>query len=159
MTLFVWNILLMLVYVAISRHYGVASFGVGFLLGYAALWATQRKVTPRYFWGLRRAVGFVCVFVWELIVSNVKIAIDVLRPRPRLKPGVFAYPLSAKTDGAIALLANVVTLTPGTLSLDVSTDRKTLYIHAMYLDDLQQARLAIHDGFERRILELFEAAP
>ncbi len=154
MTLFLWNILLMLVYVAVSQNYSAASFGVGFLLGYLVLWASQRGRRAKYFSGLRRAVAFVFTFVWELLLSNFKIAVDVLRPKPRMRPGIFAYPLEAQTDGEITLLANIITLTPGTLSLDVSTDRKTLYIHGMYLEDPEGARRSIKQGFERRVLEL-----
>lgn len=154
MTLFLWNILLMLVYVAVSQNYSEASFGVGFLLGYLVLWASQRGRRAKYFSGLRRAVAFVFTFFWELLLSNFKIAVDVLRPKPRMRPGIFAYPLEAQTDGEITLLANIITLTPGTLSLDVSTDRKTLYIHGMYLEDPEGARRSIKEGFERRVLEL-----
>lgn len=154
MTLFLWNILLMLVYVAIGGNYSVPSFVVGFLLGYLVLWATQRERKAKYFLGFRRAFAFVWTFVWELLISNFKIAVDVLRIRLRMRPGIFAYPLEAQTDGEITLLANIITLTPGTLSIDVSTDRKTLYIHAMYLEDPEGARRAIREGFERRVLEL-----
>ncbi|MCC6274215.1 MAG: Na+/H+ antiporter subunit E [Deltaproteobacteria bacterium] len=154
MTLFLWNILLMLVYVAVSQNYSAASFGVGFLLGYLVLWASQRGRRAKYFSGLHRAVAFVFTFIWELLLSNFKIAVDVLRPKPRMRPGIFAYPLEAQTDGEITLLANIITLTPGTLSLDVSTDRKTLYIHGMYLEDPEGARRSIKEGFERRVLEL-----
>lgn len=154
MTLFLWNMLLMLVYVAVSQNYSTASFGVGFLLGYLVLWASQRGRRAKYFSGLRRAVAFVFTFVWELLLSNFKIAVDVLRPQPRMRPGIFAYPLDAQTDGEITLLANIITLTPGTLSLDVSTDRKTLYIHGMYLEDPEAARRSIREGFERRVLDL-----
>ena len=77
---------------------------------------------------------------------------DVIPPRarPRLSAavqiaGVIAIPLEARTDAEIVLLANLITLTPGTLSLDISADRKVLYVHAMYIDggDLDQARQQI----------------
>lgn len=154
MTLFLWNILLMLVYIAVSSNYSLASFGVGFAIGYFVLWATQREKKAKYFSGFRRAIAFVLTFVWELLLSNFRIAVDVLRWHPPLRPGIFAYPLEAQTDGEITLLANIITLTPGTLSLDVSTDRKTLYIHGMYLEDPEAARQSIREGFERRVLEL-----
>ena len=63
-------------------------------------------------------------------------------------------PLDATTDAEIALLANLVTLTPGTLSLDVSADRRVLYVHGMFVDDPDELRRAVKQGFERRVLEL-----
>jgi multicomponent Na+:H+ antiporter subunit E len=69
---------------------------------------------------------------------------------------VVAIPLDAKSDIEITLLANLITLTPGTLSLDVSSDRSVLYIHVMYVDndDLDEVRRKIKSGFERRVLEV-----
>jgi multicomponent Na+:H+ antiporter subunit E len=71
-------------------------------------------------------------------------------------PGVIAIPLDARTDAEITLLANLITLTPGSVSLDLSEDRRVLYIHAMYIDggDVEAYRRSIKDGLERRVLEL-----
>ncbi|NNJ70240.1 MAG: Na+/H+ antiporter subunit E, partial [Kiritimatiellales bacterium] len=69
-------------------------------------------------------------------------------------PGVIGIPLDAETDLEITMLANIISLTPGTLSLDVSEDRKTLYIHAMYVINPEDLRNEIKDGLERRLLEL-----
>jgi multicomponent Na+:H+ antiporter subunit E len=73
-----------------------------------------------------------------------------------MRPGVIAVPLDAKTDAEITLLANLITLTPGTLSLDLSPDRGVLYVHTMYIDqdDVERARRQIKDNLERRVLEL-----
>ncbi len=71
-------------------------------------------------------------------------------------PGVIAIPLDAHTDAEITLLANLITLTPGSVSLDLSEDRRVLYVHAMYIDggDVEAYRRAIKEGLERRVLEL-----
>jgi len=65
-----------------------------------------------------------------------------------------AVPLDARSDMEITLLANLITLTPGTLSLDVSDDRSVLYVHGMFVEDAQLMREQIKNGFERRVLEL-----
>jgi multicomponent Na+:H+ antiporter subunit E len=65
-----------------------------------------------------------------------------------------AIPLEARTDFEILFLANLITLTPGTLSLDVSADRKVLYVHAMFLEDRDGFRKQMKDGMERRLLEV-----
>jgi multicomponent Na+:H+ antiporter subunit E len=71
-------------------------------------------------------------------------------------PGVIGIPLDARTDVEIALLANLITLTPGSVSLDLSEDRRVLYIHAMYIDgrDVEAYRRSVKEGLERRVLEL-----
>jgi multicomponent Na+:H+ antiporter subunit E len=66
---------------------------------------------------------------------------------------VVAIPLEAESDLSISLLANLITLTPGSLTLDVSEDRKVLYVHTMYAEDIDQLRLGIKD-LERRVLEV-----
>jgi multicomponent Na+:H+ antiporter subunit E len=71
-----------------------------------------------------------------------------------LKPGVIAVPLDAKSDSEITLLSVLVTLTPGTLSIDVSADRRFLYVHTLFIDDLEEARRSIKTGIERRLLEV-----
>jgi multicomponent Na+:H+ antiporter subunit E len=71
-------------------------------------------------------------------------------------PGVVAIPLDARTDTEITLLANLITLTPGSVSLDLSEDRRVLYVHAMYIDggDVEAYRRSVKEGLERRVLEL-----
>ncbi|MEN8150722.1 MAG: Na+/H+ antiporter subunit E [Planctomycetota bacterium] len=100
-----------------------------------------------------RGLGLLFFFLWELVLSSIRVARDVLSPRPRFKPGIVGVPLDAETDAEITLLACLITLTPGTLSLDVSEDRKTLYVHAMRVEDPEAFRREIKAGFERRVLE------
>ncbi len=90
----------------------------------------------------------------ELIVANLKVAFDIITPKDYMEPGIVAVPLDAETDMEITLLANLITLTPGTLSLDVSKDRKILYIHTLYLDDAEKFRAEIKNGMEKRLLEV-----
>jgi multicomponent Na+:H+ antiporter subunit E len=63
-------------------------------------------------------------------------------------------PLSARSDLEIFVVANLLSLTPGSLSVDLSRDRRTLYVHIMFLDDPEKARQQIKDGLERRVLEV-----
>jgi multicomponent Na+:H+ antiporter subunit E len=71
-------------------------------------------------------------------------------------PGVVAIPLDARTDAEITMLANLITLTPGSVSLDLSDDKRFLYVHAMYIDggDVEAYRRSVKEGLERRVLEL-----
>ena len=89
------------------------------------------------------------------MVSSLRVAYDVLTPTLHMRPAIVAIPLDAETDLQITILANFITLTPGTLSLDVSPDRKTLYVHAMYVDDVDAFRREIKEELERRVIEVF----
>jgi multicomponent Na+:H+ antiporter subunit E len=96
-----------------------------------------------------KLIGF---FALELIRSALGVAWLVVQPKPRLRPGIVAFPLTLTTDAQITLLANLITLTPGTLSVDVSADRKTLFIHALDVANRDELIGSIAAGFETRIL-------
>jgi len=153
--LFLPNVLLALAWVALTGEFSPSNFIVGFLLGYVALWITQRlRGRTVYFKKFRQVIGFGFYFLWELFKANLRVAYDVLSPRQRIVPGIIAVPLDAKTDAEITIFANLITLTPGTLSLDVSEDKKVLYIHAMYVEDVNEFKRELKDGLERRLLEV-----
>ncbi|MGB3541761.1 Na+/H+ antiporter subunit E [Rubrivirga sp.] len=157
MKLFLLNILLALLWGAVNGTFGAVPLLAGFVLGYLVLLLARPAFGPSaYYSGLWRGVGFVLFYVYELVLSSVRVAFDVLTPRLRAVPGIIAVPIDAKTDTEITVLANLISLTPGTLSLLVSPDRKTLYVHAMYLDDGPDAvRDDLKSDMERRVLRLF----
>jgi multicomponent Na+:H+ antiporter subunit E len=155
MNAFLWNILLALTWVAGTGQFTPTNLLVGFGLGYLVLFFTQCAVgSENYVAKVRQFLGLALLFLWELVLANLRLAYDVLTPRHHMRPGVVAIPLDAKTDLEITLLANLISLTPGSLSLDVSSDRRVLYIHAMYIDDVDALRRKIKEGFERRVLEV-----
>jgi multicomponent Na+:H+ antiporter subunit E len=153
MTGLLWNALLMLVWAAITGNFGLGNLLVGYALGFLVLLFTRRVAgSPFYAVTAVRAVRLAAYFLWELSKANVRVAIDVLTPRARMRPGVVAIPLTASSDTEITVLASLVGLTPGSLALDVSADRRTLYVHTMHLDDPDTVRREIKEGFERRLL-------
>ena len=155
MTVLLWNIMLALSWAALMGEVTALSLAVGFVLGFVILYSVRRLLRPsRYFEKLWQSLRLAGLFAWELVVANLRIAYEVVTPSHNMRPGVVAIPLDAETDAEITLLANLITLTPGTLSLDVSDDRRVLYIHAMYVDDVEELRRSIKDGFEKRVLEL-----
>ena len=76
------------------------------------------------------------------------------RARLKIRPGILAIRLDSKTDAEITLFANLMTLTPGELSIDVSADRSTLYVHSLYLYDIEESRRATGEDFEGRVLRV-----
>ena len=155
MSVFLLNLLLAVLWAAVVGSVDGVHLMTGFAVGYMVLWVARPVLGPtRYFGKLFEAIRFVAFFLYELVLSNLRVAWDVLTPRAYRRPGVVAIPLEASTDLEITLLANLVTLTPGSLSLDVSSDRKCLFVHAMFVEDADQIRSDIKQGFERRVLEL-----
>lgn len=155
MKMFLSNIILAFGWAALSGSIDQVNLIIGFVIGYLILGTMSvGHKEPSYFRKVGQMIGFMVLFFKEVMVSTLRITYDVLTPTNYMKPGVIAVPIDATTDAEIALLANVITLTPGTLSLDVSDDRKFLYIHAMYIDDPEALRLEIKDGLEKKLLEL-----
>ena len=155
MNAFLWNLLLAMAWAFATGQLTASNMLIGFALGYGVLYFLQREGQHGdYFLRVARVVKFVFFYLGQLVKSNLRVAYDVATPRYHMRPGIIAVPLSVETDAEITLLANLITLTPGSLSLDVSSDRKTLYVHLMYIDeDYEMARREIK-GLEARVLEL-----
>jgi multicomponent Na+:H+ antiporter subunit E len=151
----VWNLTLALAWCAITGELTFLNLLLGFLIGYFALRRPPGAVeTPRYFRKLRQLLEFALFFAKEILLSAARVAYDVVTRTHHMRPAVLAVPLQARTALEIALLANLITLTPGSLSLDLSPDRRTLYVHRMFVDDPDIAVAELKTGFERRVLEL-----
>ncbi len=150
------NILLALVWSALTGQFTLEGLTTGFLLGYLVLYLLRGVFGGgQYFAKGAQLTRFVAFFLWELLVANIRVARDVLRPGPlRMRPRVIAVPLTLTGEVSVTLLANVLSLTPGTLSLDISDDRKTLFVHAIDAPDADQARIEVKQGFERLVLNL-----
>ncbi len=156
MTGAIWNLLLALAWVVLSGDFTGINLMVGLVFGYIALVLIEPQVESLQGYPARipRILRFIGFFIKELLLANLKVAFDILTPPWHMKPGVIAMPLEARTELEITMVANLISLTPGTLSLDVSDDRKVLYIHAMFLDDEEELRHNLKE-MEYRALELF----
>jgi multicomponent Na+:H+ antiporter subunit E len=134
--------------------------GIAILLHFAAwntvLWLFTFFHNPRAFYKMPKIGALVLFYLKELAVASLRVAYEVLTPQSHMQPAVVAVPLEAKTDLEITLLANFITLTPGTLSIDVSADRKTLYVHGVYVaqGDTDKIKQQIKEGFEQKILKI-----
>lgn len=153
MSMLFLNIILALLWAALTGSFTEPNLAVGFFLGLLVVWLSQRSMkTPApYVLKLILVAEFSLFFLWELMKANLRVAFDVLTPRHYMRPGIIAIPLEVKSDLEIMMLTTLITLTPGTLSLDVSLDRETLYIHAMYIDDRKELERTIKYGYERRV--------
>lgn len=156
MTLLLINILLALAWAAVSGSFSQINLLFGFVLGMFALSVIREQVgTTGYLERSRKIISLALLFLYELVMSAVRVLLLLIRPNLDIKPGIIAYPLKVDRDFEITILANLITLTPGTLSVDVSHDRKILYVHSIDCSDPDSIRNDIATGFERKILEAF----
>ena len=153
---FMLNLLLAAVWAGLTGEPTVRSFGAGFVFGYLVLLLLKPALAPTSYHGrLWRLFAFLGLYAWDFIAARLRVAHDVLTPTFHMKPGVIRVPLEARTDREISVLSNLLSLTPGSLTLDVSRDRSEMFLHAMYIDrgaDLLRAQ--IKDRLERRVLRL-----
>jgi multicomponent Na+:H+ antiporter subunit E len=96
-------------------------------------------------------------FTKEMFKATFQVAWEVLSPKTNIESGMIALPLEVKTNLEITILASLISLTPGTLSIEISEDKSYLFIHAMYIPfgDVDKLKSEIKDGFERRVLRVF----
>lgn len=157
MTSFLANILLALAWMALTDSFHAGGLATGFLFGFLVIWIGRRdRSTASYHRRLVAIAGFIPYFIKEMITANLRVAYDVLTPQDYMQPGIVAVPLDLETDLQITLLAACITLTPGTLSLHISEDRRTLFVHAMYIDNPEALVQEIKQGFEKRIQEIVQ---
>lgn len=152
--IFVVNLLIMLGWAVVTGDYGSGNLAFGFLVGFGALWiAAGLFGDSRYHARLLGGIRLLAFFLVDLVKSSLVVAWDVLTPTLHARPAFVEMPLDAASDIEILLTANLISLTPGTLSIDVSPDRRTLLVHAMYADDPAAVVAGLKAGMERKVLE------
>lgn len=156
------NIGLTFVWLVLTQEITLGNALFGLVLSFLIIGLTERTITPvqiqvrrrAYSTRVIRSLSLLFFFLRELIKASFQVLFTILKPS-LLKPGVIAIPLDLTNDVQITLLGNLITLTPGTLTLDVSTDKKVIYVHTIRVEDPDVFRREIKNGFEKRILEVF----
>ena len=134
---------------------GMAVFGI--ILGILIPWMTSIwwPDTPKGF-RLGKMVTYSVMVMWDILVANVQVAWIVLTvPNAKLKPHWIIVPLKLKQPEAITVLAGTITLTPGTVSADLSDEGHSLLVHVLHTDDPDAVRDDIKSRYEARLLEIF----
>jgi multicomponent Na+:H+ antiporter subunit E len=151
-------VVLALVWAAITGIFTAQNLLLGAGVGSLAVLLLRRNLSPgRSQRQIRSVLSLGMLFIYELCVSAVRVAIVVLTPdlKSAVRPAIIAFPLSVKSDAEITLLANLITLTPGTLSIDVSEDRSVLYVHVLSLGTRDDLIATIASGFEAKVREVY----
>lgn len=150
MTLLTVNVGLAIFWYVFFPLYGTADLFIGFVIGTLALSVYHRSYGRRIWWLL----SYLLFVAWEIVLSNANLTRWILSPRLEFHPGIVAVPLTLNTDLEITVLVTMITLTPGTTSIDLRKDRKgryVVYIHSFFVKDADMFRRDIKDKFERRL--------
>ncbi|NGP43478.1 Na+/H+ antiporter subunit E [Bacillaceae bacterium SIJ1] len=149
------NVIIALLWMFLQESYTFVTLTVGYVIGLLLLFILRRFIPGRFYgktlWAMIRLFF---LFVRELLVANWDVVKVVYSPKMNTQPGIFRLQTDLQKNWQITLLANLISLTPGTLSLVVSDDRKIIYIHAMNIQSTEAAAKNIKQSFEKLILEL-----
>jgi multicomponent Na+:H+ antiporter subunit E len=149
------NVFLGFLWMFFTGTYDGTAFIKGYILGLIIIFFLRRFFSTRFYMSrVYAAIKLVILFIKELILSNISVLKLVIKPKLDIRPGIFALPTVLEKDWEITLLSSLITLTPGTLVIDVSDDNKILYIHTIDIDDVDEAIDSIKNSFEKAILEV-----
>lgn len=149
------NFFLAFLWMFLTGSFSLSSFIIGYFLGLLVIFAMRRFFQTRlYIFRVWAIIRLTVLFTYELIKANIEVLVIVLRPKMDLKPGIFKYDTKLEHGWEVTLLSLLITLTPGTLVVDVSDDNSTLYIHALNASDIKGNVASIREGFEKAIMEV-----
>ncbi len=149
-------VLLFVVWLLLTNSFSVGNFILAALLAWfipflvGGLQSETSRVKKPF-----KAAKYVLILLWDIFVSNLIVAKQVMGPIRSLQPGFVTVPLSLSEPLPITLLASTISLTPGTVSTEVSKDRTVLYVHALNVPDEQALVKQIKQRYETPLKEIF----
>ena len=153
------TLLLVIVWCLLSNTLTLGTVVFGLILGFlipiltAAYWPNRPPLPKPW-----RLIAYTLLVMWDIIVANVQVAMIVLfKSNAAMRPNWVVIPLDLRTPEAITILAGTITLTPGTVSADLSADGTALLVHALDADDPDAVARDIKDRYETRLKRIFEA--
>lgn len=152
------NICISLVWAFLHTSFTVKHLVVGFILGAIMIWILSPFLSSHNFYLVRvlRIIKLLIIFLIKLIKACFHVLYHIFQPELKIKPGIIRMEIDLDTPGEITLLANLITLTPGTLTVEVAHDNSALYIHTLVIDDAKAICDDIHNSFEKNIKKVRE---
>ncbi len=154
---FLLNLLLSLVWVALTGHLNYPNFLFGFFMGFGILWVLTRTgnlENKAYFYKVPKLLLFCLFFLYDMIRANLEVTKQILTPNFRLSPAIIIFRHNLKSDFEITMLSNLIALTPGTMVLKISPDKKYLYIHIFNMKDRDKFAERLRNGLEKKLIEV-----
>jgi len=151
------TLILAVVWILLQNQFSAGMFVFGIILGILIPWMTSIwwPDTPKGF-RLGKMIRYSFMVIWDIMVANVQVAWIVISvPNAKLKPAWIVVPLELRQPEAITVLAGTITLTPGTVSADLSDEGHSLLVHVLHTNDPDSVRDEIKNRYERRLLEIF----
>lgn len=153
-----YNIGMAVIWILLSDSVSPSGFLFGYLLGAVSLFLFfAHEKRPFYLKHVWKALILLLVFCKEVVVANLSVLRYVVSPLNRMNPGIVAMHVDFDSDFELVLLANMITLTPGTLTLEISHDNHTLFLHTLDCSHPEELIAHINSVFVKRIKEV--AAP
>lgn len=149
------NLLIAFVWMLLNESWNVVVFGVGYVVGFFII-LSVRRFFPEPFYG-RKIKAFVYLFflfIFELIKSSYSVLLHILRPKINMQPGIFRSETVLKTDFEITLLSALITLTPGSVVMEVDPQAGVMFIHAMDAREYHENIMKTKRKFEKAIIEV-----
>ncbi|PTG26702.1 Na+/H+ antiporter Mnh1 subunit E [Staphylococcus capitis] len=154
---FIVNLLVAIIWLFVTDSYTLNNFVLGFLFGLILVYLLNRVMPGRFYLvRIYRIIVLILTFLSELIKANFDVLKIILKPNITNKPGFFVYETDLKTDWQIVLLSNLITLTPGTVVLGISDDRKKIYIHAIDFSTKEEEVESIKTSLEKVVRKVGE---
>ena len=150
-----FNLLIALVWMLLHDEWNFISFVIGYFIGMVIIFGMRRFfAAPFYLRRLWAIVKLLYLFVKELVLSTFVVAREVLRPQLAIRPGIFRVETQLRSDLELTLLSALITLTPGSVVMEVAPDDGVMYIHAMDTELMERGVLKSKNMFEAAILEV-----
>lgn len=154
----IYNVGMAFIWTFLSGSGSPSSFLFGYALGAFSLflfYAHEKRMF--YLKRVWKALVLLIVFCKEVVIANLSVLRYVVSPLDRMNPGIVAINVDFDTDFELVLLANMITLTPGTLTLEISQDNRTLFLHTLDCSEPEKLIAHINSKFVRRIKEVSKA--
>ncbi|MFS0727394.1 Na+/H+ antiporter subunit E [Paenibacillus sp. 1P07SE] len=149
------NLIIAFLWMFLHNEWTFSFFIVGLLVGAGFVFLFRRFFGGRYYlYRVWKCIKLLLLFLRELVLSSIVVIRQIIKPKLTIRPGIFAYKTELSSNWELTVLACLLTLTPGTLILEVSKERQTLYLHAMDMTDEDKYVKQIRDIFEKAILEV-----
>ena len=149
------NIVIGILWMFFSGGYNHEYFFVGFFWGLVVIFIFRKHLGPIFYpTYIYKWLKLILMFLWELLKADYNVLVMMFKPKLDVNPKIFEYPLEVTKPWQITLLANMITLTPGTLTVNVAHNNKSLFIHCLDTNDVAKEIAGIKSSFEKAILEV-----